>query len=81
MSVLAAGQRVDIGQLENGLAQPLLTDSENKQNGDEDEEIDDSEEAVEDSRKPATSIGLAYRLLTPSVKVLGCHYADQQFLS
>ena len=71
MSVLAAGQRVDIGQLENGLAQPLLTDSENKQN--EDEEIDDSEEAVEDSRKPATSIGSAYRLLTPSVKVLGCH--------
>jgi len=81
MSVLAAGQRVDIGQLENGLAQPLLTDSENKQNEDEDEEIDDSEEAAEDSRKPATSIGSAYRLLTPSVKVLGCHYADQQFLS
>ncbi|RCV19976.1 hypothetical protein SEVIR_4G018800v4 [Setaria viridis] len=65
----ASGQRVDIGQLENGLAQPLLTDAENKQNGDEDEEIDDSEEASEDSRKPATSIGSAYRLLTPSVKV------------
>ncbi|PUZ62391.1 hypothetical protein GQ55_4G353600 [Panicum hallii var. hallii] len=65
----ASGQRVDIGQLENGLARPLLTDSENKQNGDEDEEIDDSEEAAEDSRKPATSIGSAYRLLTPSVKV------------
>jgi hypothetical protein len=74
-----AGQRVDIGQLENGLARPLLTDAENKQNGDEDEEIDDSEEAAEDSRKPATSIGSAYRLLTPSVKVLGCHYADQPF--
>lgn len=67
---MVAGQRVDIGQLENGLAQPLLTDSENKQNGDEDDEIDDSEEASEDSRKPATSIGSAYRLLTPSVKVL-----------
>ncbi|RLM55032.1 SPX domain-containing membrane protein [Panicum miliaceum] len=65
----ASGQRVDIGQLENGLARPLLTDSENKQNGDEDEEIDDSEEAAEDSRKPATSIASAYRLLTPSVKV------------
>ncbi|PAN26041.1 hypothetical protein PAHAL_4G342800 [Panicum hallii] len=65
----ASGQRVDIGQLENGLARPLLTDAENKQNGDEDEEIDDSEEAAEDSRKPATSIGSAYRLLTPSVKV------------
>ncbi|OEL35000.1 SPX domain-containing membrane protein [Dichanthelium oligosanthes] len=60
---------VDIGQLENGLAQPLLADSENKQNGDEDDEIDDSEEASEDSRKAATSIGSAYRLLTPSVKV------------
>ncbi|CAN6166414.1 unnamed protein product [Urochloa humidicola] len=69
VSASALGQRVDIGQLENGLAQPLLTDSENKQNGDEDDEIDDSEEASEDSRKPATSIGSAYRLLTPSVKV------------
>ncbi|KAL6606566.1 hypothetical protein ACP70R_042219 [Stipagrostis hirtigluma subsp. patula] len=65
----ASGQRVDIGQLEKGLAQPLLTDSGNKQNEDEDEEVDDSEEAAEDSRKPATSIGSAYRLLTPSVKV------------
>ncbi|XP_062227926.1 SPX domain-containing membrane protein OsI_21475 [Phragmites australis] len=65
----ASGQRVDIGQLENGLAQPLLTDSGNKQNEDEDEEVDDSEEAAEDSHKPATSIGSAYRLLTPSVKV------------
>ncbi|KAL6861465.1 hypothetical protein ACP4OV_017165 [Aristida adscensionis] len=63
------GQRVDIGQLENGLAQPLLTDSGNKKDEDEDEDVDDSEEAPEDSRKPATSIGSAYRLLTPSVKV------------
>ncbi|TVU12860.1 hypothetical protein EJB05_46525 [Eragrostis curvula] len=65
----ASGQRVDFGELENGLAQPLLRDSENKQNDDEDEDVDDSEEAVEDSRKPAASIGSAYRLLTPSVKV------------
>ncbi|XP_066375545.1 SPX domain-containing membrane protein OsI_21475 [Miscanthus floridulus] len=65
----ASGQTVDIGRLENGLAQPLLTDSVDKQNDDEDEEVDDSEEAADDSRKPATSIGSAYRLLTPSVKV------------
>lgn len=64
----ASGQRVDIEQLENGLAQPLLRDSGSKQNEDEDEG-DDSEEAAEDSRKAATSIGSAYRLLTPSVKV------------
>ncbi|GJN29776.1 hypothetical protein PR202_gb18095 [Eleusine coracana subsp. coracana] len=63
------GQRVDLGELENGLAQPLLKDSPNKQNDDDDEDVDDSEEAAEDSRKPATSIGSAYRLLTPSVKV------------
>ncbi|XP_066370395.1 SPX domain-containing membrane protein OsI_21475-like isoform X3 [Miscanthus floridulus] len=65
----ASAQTVDIGRLENGLAQPLLTDSVDKQNEDEDEEVDDSEEAADDSRKPATSIGSAYRLLTPSVKV------------
>ncbi|KAL6610677.1 hypothetical protein ACP70R_040646 [Stipagrostis hirtigluma subsp. patula] len=70
----ASGRRVGIGQLENGLAQPLLGDSRNKQNEDEDEVVDDSEEAVEDSRKPATSIGSAYRLLTPSVKVSGYRY-------
>jgi len=73
MFILITGQKVDIGRLENGLAQPLLTDSVDKQN--EDEEVDDSEEAADDSRKPATSIGSAYRLLTPSVKVSGCCYA------
>jgi len=73
MFILITGQTVDIGRLENGLAQPLLTDSVDKQN--EDEEVDDSEEAADDSRKPATSIGSAYRLLTPSVKVSGCCYA------
>ncbi|PWZ18049.1 SPX domain-containing membrane protein [Zea mays] len=71
----ASGQTVDIGQVENGLAQPLLMDSVDKQNEDEDEEVDESEEAADDSRKPATSIGSAYRLLTPSVKVLGYCYA------
>jgi len=75
MFILITGQTVDIGRLENGLAQPLLTDSVDKQNDDEDEEVDDSEEAADDSRKPATSIGSAYRLLTPSVKVSRCCYA------
>ncbi|KAG8094033.1 hypothetical protein GUJ93_ZPchr0012g22109 [Zizania palustris] len=65
----ASVQRADINQLENGLAQPLLRDSGSKQNEDEDEEVDDSEDAAHDSRKAATSIGSAYRLLTPSVKV------------
>ena len=73
MFILITAQTVDIGRLETGLAQPLLTDSVDKQN--EDEEVDDSEEAADDSRKPATSIGSAYRLLTPSVKVSGCCYA------
>ncbi|XP_006655742.1 SPX domain-containing membrane protein OsI_21475 isoform X1 [Oryza brachyantha] len=67
--VPASVQRADIDKLENGLAQPLLRDSESKQEEDEDEEVDDSEEGAHDSRKPATSIGSAYRLLTPSVKV------------
>lgn len=56
-------------ELENGLAQPLLLSSENKQNEDDDHDIDESEEASEDSRKSATSLRSAYRLLTPSVKV------------
>jgi hypothetical protein len=74
MVIMMAGQTVDIEQVENGLAQPLLRDSESKQNEEEEEEEDDdegdaSEESAQDSRKPATSIGSAYRLLTPSVKV------------
>ncbi|KAK8947975.1 hypothetical protein KSP40_PGU004831 [Platanthera guangdongensis] len=62
------GGEVGIGALEDGLAQPLLLSSEDKENEDE-EEFDDSEEASEDSRTPANSIGSAYKLLTPSVKV------------
>lgn len=57
-------------QIEKGLAQPLLLNSEEKQNdNDGDQECDVSEEGSEDSNKPVTSIGSAYRLLTPSVKV------------
>jgi hypothetical protein len=72
MVIMMAGQTVDIEQVENGLAQPLLGDSESKPNEeeeDDDDEGDASEESAQDSRKPATSIGSAYRLLTPSVKV------------
>jgi hypothetical protein len=75
MVIMMAGQTVDIEQVENGLAQPLLGDSESKPNEEEDDDDDDddegdaSEESAQDSRKPATSIGSAYRLLTPSVKV------------
>lgn len=61
---------VDTDAVEKGLAQPLLlTSQENQQNVDDDLDNDDSEEASEDSRLPATSIASAYRLLTPSVKV------------
>lgn len=61
-------ETVENGALEEG-KQPLLITSEEKQEDDEDPEGDGSEEAPEESRKPATSIVSAYRLLTPSVKV------------
>jgi len=64
--------------MEKGLKQPFLLASD--QNGrtsedrDEDDDGDDgecdgSDEAAGESRKPATSIVSAYRLLTPSIKV------------
>ena len=55
--------------LEKGLKQPLLITSEDKVDEDADQDYDESEEAPEESRQPANSIGSAYRLLTPSVKV------------
>ncbi|XP_040987962.1 SPX domain-containing membrane protein At4g22990-like isoform X2 [Juglans microcarpa x Juglans regia] len=56
--------------LENGLKQPLLTSSEDKQQDeDSEQERDESKEASPESHGPATSIRSAYRLLTPSVKV------------
>ncbi|OIW06382.1 hypothetical protein TanjilG_15027 [Lupinus angustifolius] len=57
------------GTLRKGLNQPLLITSEDKVDEDADQDCDDSEEAPEESRKPANSIRSAYRLLTPSVKV------------
>ncbi|MBA0825431.1 hypothetical protein Goarm_022016 [Gossypium armourianum] len=64
----SSSETVENGALEEG-KQPLLITSEEKQEDDEDPECDGSEEAPEESRKPATSIVSAYRLLTPSVKV------------
>ncbi|KAG7036069.1 SPX domain-containing membrane protein, partial [Cucurbita argyrosperma subsp. argyrosperma] len=55
--------------LEKGLHQPLLITSLEKPSDEDDPEVDDSEEAAEESRLPVTSMGSAYRLLTPSVKV------------
>nr|GEU80732.1 SPX domain-containing membrane protein At4g22990-like [Tanacetum cinerariifolium] len=54
--------------LEKGITQPLLLNSEAHQD-DQDQEGDVSEEPSEDSRTPVNSIGAAYKLLTPSVKV------------
>lgn len=65
---LLAGH-VNTGELENGLAQPLLLSGKEQADEDEDIEDEDSEEAHEDSHTAASSIGAAYRLLTPSVKV------------
>lgn len=56
--------------VENGFRQPLLLNSEVKrEDEDGDEECDDGEKASKEIHKPVTSIVLAYRLLTPSVKV------------
>lgn len=61
--------------LEKGITQPLLVASEDKQEDEDgDQDNDASEEAVEESRLAATSIGSAYRLLTPSIKV--CIYCE-----
>jgi hypothetical protein len=60
--------------LEKGLKQPLLLSSEERRvTEDGDGEFDGSDEAPEEARGPATSIGSAYRLLTPSVKVWQYH--------
>ncbi|KAJ8767630.1 hypothetical protein K2173_018188 [Erythroxylum novogranatense] len=61
---------VENNALEEGLNQPLLTNSEDKQEDEDgDGECDGTDEASEETRKPATSLRSAYRLLTPSVKV------------
>lgn len=55
--------------LEKGIVEPLLLKSPENQQDEDEQEGDESEEASEDSHKPANSIVAAYRLLTPSVKV------------
>lgn len=60
--------------VDNGFTQPLLINSETKQededeDGDGDEDCDDAEEDSDKIQKPVNSIVSAYRLLTPSVKV------------
>ncbi|KAJ4713036.1 SPX domain-containing membrane protein [Melia azedarach] len=61
---------VENDALEKGIQQPLLITSEEKpEDEDGDQECDGSEEAAEESHRPATSIRSAYRLLTASVKV------------
>lgn len=63
-------ETVENNALEEGLKQPLLVSSEDKQEDEDgDQEFEGSEESFEESRRPATSIRSAYRLLTPSVKV------------
>nr|GMD94300.1 SPX domain-containing membrane protein At4g22990-like isoform X1 [Ipomoea batatas] len=59
---------VDHTVLEKGPTQPLLLNSEEQKDGEDDQECDGSEEGVEESHKPANSIASAYSLLTPSVK-------------
>lgn len=51
--------------------QPLLMNSEAKEQEKDGEEKDDDEEVNDkiEAQKPVTSIVLAYKLLTPSVKV------------
>lgn len=63
--------QVDNSALEDGLAQPLLLGLEKTQEDEDgDQECDGSEEPPEESRQPVASIASAYRLLTPSVKVV-----------
>ncbi|KAK7256731.1 hypothetical protein RIF29_30189 [Crotalaria pallida] len=65
----AAGPAVYVA-VQNGHRQPLLMNSEAKEQGEDgDEENDDAEECSEENQKPVTSFVMAYRLLTPSVKV------------
>ncbi|KAG0472705.1 hypothetical protein HPP92_014562 [Vanilla planifolia] len=52
-----------------GIRQSLLQKSKLDHDEDEDRDCEDNKEASKASHKPANSISLAYKLLTPSVKV------------
>lgn len=73
MVFLTVSGAVDNDALERGAKQPLLISSldshQREANDDEDQDEELEEEAPEETRKPATSLASAYRLLTPSVKV------------
>jgi hypothetical protein len=45
---MIAGQRVDIEQVENGLAQPLLGNSETEENDEEEDDDDDQDDDSEE---------------------------------
>lgn len=60
---------VDNVKSEKGLGQPLLMNSTEAQEDEGDHDCEGSEISLEESQ-PATSIASAYRLLTPSVKVV-----------
>ena len=71
MSSVGTGRFVKIS-VDNNFTQPLLMNSNNKQqdgDGDGDEDCDDAGEDFKQLKKPVNSIVSAYRLLTPSVKV------------
>ncbi|KAJ7944855.1 SPX domain-containing membrane protein [Quillaja saponaria] len=61
--------KVENDTLEEGLKKPLLLTSEEKQHEDAEQDCEESEESSAESRRPASSIQSAYRLLTPSIKV------------
>lgn len=66
-----SGEHVYVA-VDNGFTQPLLMNSQEKQQDQDcddnnDEDVDDNSEEMQ---KPVNSIVSAYRLLTPSVKVV-----------
>ncbi|XP_055819638.1 SPX domain-containing membrane protein At4g22990-like [Solanum dulcamara] len=65
----AQESKAEPDSLEKGVVEPLLLKSAENQQDEDEQGADESEEAPEDSHKPANSIAAAYRLLTHSVKV------------
>lgn len=68
----SSGGKAEEDAVKDGLTQPLLLSSRTSEKFIDEEadlEIDDSVESSEDSRKPASSIVEAYKLVTPPVKV------------
>lgn len=55
--------------VDNGHTQPLLMNSEAMEQDEDREEGEEENNDAEEAQKPVTSIVVAYRLLSPSVKV------------